>query len=190
MGYYGDPARWKESHLCDTEISFRPNAHPPRLTYFVWIQTHRVICIMFLTFPGCRCWVPWYVCVCLSFSRAVSLIIYRYSSRCLRWNSSDVLFSQMLCSIFMEALNTAIKKAYRLENGYGSPVVEFQCFFLRQKHKWCARWRQLETDGGLDVSAREMRRKAEVFCEHTHTHTLTSTYWCTGTRCRHRRSCC
>lgn len=67
-----------------------------------------------LTFlDSCFRQLPKFLCffltICLPFYSSVCTIIYRTSSRCLGCDSSVVLFSHMLCSIFMKTLNVAIK---------------------------------------------------------------------------------
>lgn len=114
----------------------KTHTHAPGLTCSVWVQTvflcfllWVLICnqicdlyplwLMAANMPGC-CFcdrfsfllvvcLPARLTVYLPFCRSVCSIMCRNSSRCLGCDSSVVLFSLMLCSIFMKALNTAIK---------------------------------------------------------------------------------
>ncbi len=120
------PAGWECTHT---------HTHIPGLTCFVCVQTVFHVSIVSFNIwsnlwvlpavsdvaniPGCCfCYrfifwllvcLPARLTVCLPFYWSVCPIISRNSSRCLGCDSSVVLFSLMLCSIFMKALNTAIK---------------------------------------------------------------------------------
>lgn len=112
---------WKlSSHKCRSverkkirrEIFFKKKPDFQK-TSVLWVMLHdAVVAWFFFFFTPC---IFLHLCVCLQrpiWSSAIPLVcqvIYRNSSRCLGCDSSEVLFSLMLCSIFMKPLNTAIK---------------------------------------------------------------------------------
>lgn len=67
---------------------------------------------------------------------APPLCLGHYGQRESCCDSSAVIFSLTLCSIFMKVLTAAIK-AYRLENGYGSLVVKLQRSFMVETQMRC-----------------------------------------------------
>ena len=94
--------------------------------------------------------------------------------------STASLFPNALLYIY-EGSKYGNKKTYRLENGYGSPVVELLCFFLRHKHIMMCEVEAIR-DGWRTEHVWERWGEKQGFQNpHTHTHRHTHTHQQTHT---------